>query len=265
MALNITAAVDVEAAAARLRRAYYGPPLSPLRKALGGASIADAYAIQSANTAYWLGQGRRRVGAKIGLTAKSVQAQLGVDQPDFGTLFADMGVCDGGTVPAGRLIQPKVEAEVAFRLARPVDVSRLSLVEIAGAVACAMPAIEIVDSRIENWDIGIVDTVADNASSGLFVLGENECPLSAINLEHCRMTLTRDGEVVSTGTGAACLGNPLNALGWLARTMAEFGAPLGAGDIVLAGALGPMVAALPGDAFTATIAGLGPVSVRFAA
>ena len=249
--------------AARLRDAYAGTPIAPPRDLRLGATVDEAYAIQALNTDFWLQAGRTRVGAKIGLTAKAVQAQLGVDQPDFGTLFADMAVDDDGVIAAGRLIQPKVEAEIAFKLARPIDPARTSLSDLADAVAYAVPALEIVDSRIANWDIAIFDTVADNASSGLFVLGAQRVALGDIDLRLCGMVLERNGEAVSFGAGAACLGNPLNALGWLARTMAERGRPLGEGDIVLAGALGPMIPAVPGDAFTASIAGLGAVSVRF--
>ncbi len=245
--------------AARLREAYGGRTLPPLREAIPGATIDDAYAIQSANTKFWLREGRKRVGAKIGLTAKSVQAQLGVDQPDFGTLFADMEVHDGGTVARGRLIQPKVEAEIAFRLGHSPDPSA----DPAQAAAYALAAIEIVDSRIENWNIGLVDTIADNASSGLFVLGTTPVALKDIDLYLCGMVLERNGEPASFGAGAACLGNPLNALAWLARKMADLSTPLMEGDIVLAGALGPMVTVQPGDAFMASIAGLGSVGVRF--
>jgi len=253
--------LDHAALAARLRAAYGGRPTPPLRAGLGAASIADAYAIQALNTVHWIGQGRRRVGAKIGLTAKAVQAQLGVDQPDFGTLLEDMAVADGGVVPAGRLIQPKVEAEIAFTLACTPDATNLET--LAASVAYAQAAIEIVDSRIENWDIGILDTIADNASSGLFVLGHAHKRLNEIDLRLCGMVLEKNGEPMSFGAGAACLGNPLNALAWLARTMVEYGKPLQAGDVVLAGALGPMIAAAPGDSFKAEIAGLGAVSVRF--
>ena len=249
--------------AAQLREAYGATPLPPLRLGLPSATIDDAYAIQAINTEYWLAEGRVRVGAKIGLTAKVVQAQLGVDQPDFGTLFADMAVSDGDTVAAGRLLQPKVEAEVSFVLARAIDVRRLTTAELIGAVAYALPAIEIVDSRIADWNIGIVDTVADNASSGLFVLGSSPVALGPLDLRLCGMVLEKNGEPVSFGAGAACLGNPLHALGWLATKMAAVGAPLGAGDVVLAGALGPMVAVAPGDHVEARIDGLGSVRVRF--
>lgn len=255
------ASIDHAAMAARLRAAYAGRPTPPLRTELRGATVADAYAIQAINTAQRIAEGRRRVGAKIGLTAKAVQVQLGVDQPDFGTLLDDMQIADGGVAPAGRLLQPKVEAEIAFTLARTPDARTLQT--LADSVAYAQASIEIVDSRIENWDIGLIDTIADNASSGLFVLGAKRVTLSDVDLRLCGMVLEKNGEPASFGAGAACLGNPLNALAWLARTMAEHGEPLQEGDVVLAGALGPMIAAAPGDYFNAEIAGLGGVSVRF--
>ncbi len=249
--------------AEQIRGAYEGSALPPIGTAFPGATIEHAYAVQAANTAHWLAEGRRIVGAKIGLTAKSVQKQLGVDQPDFGTLFADMAVPDGDIVPAGRLLQPKVEAEIAFVLDRPIDTDRLTTAELIDAVGYALPAIEIVDSRIADWKIGIVDTVADNASSGLFVLGTTPVLLGDLDLRLCGMVLEVEGEPVSFGAGAACLGNPLHALGWLARTMAARGRPLDEGDIVLSGALGPMVPVKPGDCVEARIEGLGSVRVGF--
>jgi len=254
---------DIEVEAARLRDAYRQGAVSPVRERHGAATIADAYAIQSANTDYWIAQGRAPAGAKIGLTAKTVQKQLGVDQPDFGVLFSDMEVLDGNIVPAGALLQPKVEAEVAFVMARTPDIARLTTAELINSVAYALPAIEIVDSRIANWDISIVDTIADNASSGLFVLGTSPRKLEGLDLRLCGMVLEVNGDQISFGAGAACLGHPLHALGWLAKTMAEKDRPLGEGDIVLSGALGPMAAVKPGDTVEARIEGLGPVRVGF--
>ncbi len=251
-------------AAAQLRGARSSGAIAPLREAWPGAGIADAYAIQAANSALWASEGRSRVGAKIGLTAKAVQRQFGVDQPDFGLLFADMAVADGDTVAMSALLQPRVEAEIAFVLARAPDVTRLTTADLIDSVAWVMPAIEIVDSRIADWKIGIFDTVADNASSGLFVLGSEARRVSDIDFRLCGMVLERNGDPVSFGAGAACLGNPLHALGWLARTMAENGAPLVAGDVILSGALGPMVGANAGHRFEARIEGLGSVRVNFA-
>ncbi len=255
---------DIEEQAALIRAAYEcGAPIAPLRNALSAATIEDAYAVQAVNTAFWEEEGRKIVGAKIGLTAKAVQAQFDVDQPDFGHLFADMAVNEGDTVAAGRLLQPKVEAEVAFVMERTPDAGRLTTAELIDSVAYALPAIEIVDSRIADWDISIVDTVADNASSGLFVLGTKPKALADIDLQLCGMVLEKNGEPVSFGAGAACLGNPLHALGWLAAKMAEVGRPVQKGDVILSGALGPIVAAEAGDHIEVRIEGLGSVRVNF--
>ncbi|GCB44629.1 2-keto-4-pentenoate hydratase [Streptomyces sp. NL15-2K] len=241
-----------------------GTPCPPVRDHLPAGDLSAAYAVQRANVDRRLAQGRRLVGRKIGLTSPAVQRQLGVDQPDFGALLSDMAVPDGGTVPRGRLLQPKIEAEVALVLASDLPHAETTLADVLRAVDFALPALEIVDSRIANWDISLVDTVADNASSGLFVLGGTPVPLTSVDLRAVRMTLTRDGEEVSQGTGADCLGSPLNAAMWLASTLAAMGNPLRAGDVVLTGALGPMTAALPGSRFEAAISGLGSVRVGFA-
>ena len=250
--------------AARLKTASdTGVAIPAIRGELPEADVASAYAIQEHQTRARLAEGWRLVGRKIGLTAKSVQKQLGVDQPDFGMLFDRMSVSDGDTVPLGRLIAPKCEAEIAFVLGRDLDVALPTASEAIDAIAYALPAIEIVDSRIANWDIRIVDTIADNASSGLFVLGTRPTRLDAFDMRLCGMTLLENGAGVSYGAGAACLGSPLNAFVWLAAKMHASGYPLRTGDVVLSGALGPMVPASPGDVFEARIGGLGSVRVAF--
>jgi 2-keto-4-pentenoate hydratase len=240
-------------------------PVAPIRDRIDAGDVAAAYRVQDINTGRWEAQGRKLSGRKIGLTAKSVQAQLGVDQPDYGVLFADMEVQDGGEIALGRVLQPKVEAEVAFVISAPLADEQLTMTSLMAAVGFALPAIEIVGSRVSNWDIRIADTVADNASSGLYALGQTPRQLTDFDLRLCGMVMLRNGEPVSVGAGAACLGSPLNATLWLARTMARAGRPLGPGDVVLSGALGPMVAARPGDVFEARINRLGTVSVGFAA
>jgi 2-keto-4-pentenoate hydratase len=237
--------------------------LPPLRETYPGMDASDAYAIQKINTEQRLAQGRRIVGRKIGLTARAVQQQLGVDQPDFGTLLDDMAYGDGEPVPLAALQQPRIEAEIAFVLERDLAMEQPAAADVMNAIAYALPALEIVGSRIAGWNIRFVDTVADNASSGAFVLGTTPRKLSAFDARLCGMVMSRRGEPVSTGAGAACLGNPLNAVTWLARTMARLGAPLRAGDVVLSGALGPMVAVEPGDVFDARIHGLGSVRAMF--
>lgn len=251
------------AATALWEAARTGVACPPIRSIIGDADIETAYAVQEHNTGLRLAEGARLVGRKIGLTAPSVQAQLGVDQPDYGMLFHDMDVANGAEIPPGRLIRPKVEAEVAFLMGRDLDDDRLTTADVLSAVAWAVPALEIVDSRVAGWDIRITDTIADNASSGLFVLGHGMRRLDAVDLLTCGMVLERDGEPVSTGAGVACLGSPIIATLWLARVMARAGRPLRAGDVVLSGALGPMVPAAPGAVFEARIEGLGSVRVGF--
>jgi 2-keto-4-pentenoate hydratase len=238
-------------------------PIAPIRDHFTVGDTAAAYAVQEVNTQRWLAEGRRLVGRKIGLTSKAVQKQLGVDQPDYGMLFDDMEVPDGWEVSPSQMIQPKAEAEIAFVVGRDLDNPQLSLAEVIRAVEYALPAIEIVDSRIEGWKIGIIDTIADNASSGLYVLGGAPKLIKDLDLRLCGMVMECRGEPVSTGVGAACLGNPLNAMWWLARTMARAGRPLKAGDTVLSGALGPMVPVAWGDVMEARIAGLGSVRAAF--
>lgn len=239
-------------------------PCSPVRDVLAPGDIAGAYGVQEANTRARLAEGHRLVGRKIGLTAKSVQAALGIDQPDYGMLFADMEVPDREEIPAARLLQPRVEGEIAFVLGRDLKQEQPSLGEIIRAVDFALPAIEIVDSRIAGWDIKIVDTIADNASSGLYVLGGTPRSLDGLDLQMCGMTLEKDGEAVSFGTGMACLGHPLQAVRWLAATMVRAGRPLQAGDVVLSGALGPMTAVSPGSNVEMRISGIGSAIVSFA-
>ena len=237
----------------------------PLRDTFPALDVGLAYRVQAENTRLVLAQGGRIVGRKVGLTSKAVQAQLGVDQPDFGTLRGDMCLGDGEEVPWSRLMQPKAEAEIAVVLGRDLDAPDTTFAEATRAVDFALPAIEIVGSRIENWNIKLVDTVADNASSSLFVLGGAPTRLGDFDVRLGGMVLERRGEPVSVGAGAACLGHPINALAWLARTMAALGEPLKAGDLVLTGALGPMVAVAPGDVLEARIAGLGSVRAVFGA
>ncbi|WP_321968937.1 2-keto-4-pentenoate hydratase [Paraburkholderia tropica] len=237
--------------------------IAPLRETYEGLGIQDAYSIQRLNTERKLAQGRRIVGCKIGLTSLAVQKQLGVDQPDFGMLFDDMAYGDGEPIPASALTQPKIEGEIAFVLGRDLTATHPSPLDVLAAIDYALPALEIVGSRIADWNIRIADTIADNASSGSFVIGSTPRKLSEFDVRLCGMVLERRGEPVSVGAGAACLGNPLNAVLWLARTMAALGTPLRAGDLVLSGALGPMVAVTPGDIFEARINGLGSVRAVF--
>jgi len=253
----------LNAAAARLRAAYTEGPVGPLRDALAPTDVDGAYAVQTLNTRYWEGQGRRIIGRKAGLTAKAVQAQLGVDQPDFGVLFDDMQIADGGVLDPARALQPKAEAEIAFVLGQDLPGLDTTPEMVAEAIASVHAAIEIVDSRIADWKITFADTVADNGSSAFFVLSADGRGLPGLDLWSCGMVMEINREVVSLGAGAAVLGHPLNAVAWLARTLAARGEPLTAAQIVLAGALGPMVALKPGDHVRAVIGGVGEVSFNF--
>jgi len=251
---------DVVAAAARVLRDAFASkiPCAPLRETFRELDVALAYRVQATNIGT-----ARVVGRKIGLTSKAVQTQLGIAEPDFGTLTADMCFGDGDDIPWHRLMQPKAEAEIAMVLGRDLATPGVTFAEATRAVDFALPAIEVVGSRIEGWNINIVDTIADNASASVVVLGGAPTRLSAFDARLCGMVIERRGEPVSLGAGAACLGHPINALVWLANKMIEAGTPLVAGDLVMTGALGAMVAVAPGDLLEARIHGLGSVRAAF--
>ena len=255
----------IKHAAEALRKAQEtGLTCEPIREMLEGQDSKMAYAIQAFNTEFFLKHGRQMVGRKIGLTSRAVQAQLGVDQPDYGILFADMSRNEETPINVSDVVQAKIEGEIAFVLKKDLGRQDNTIDSVIDAVDYVSPALEIVGSRIKNWDITFTDTVADNGSSGLFVIGRSQCQLDQIDLSRCTMEMQRFGQQVSAGTGAACMGNPLNAVLWLANTMAATNYPLGAGDIILSGALGPMVEVNAGDSFEAHISGLGSVRARFA-
>ena len=262
---------SIAAAVARLADAQAsGVPCAPVRDLIGTDDLEAAYAVQQGLVRERIAGGARVVGRKIGATSRAVQTQLGVDQPDFGYLLDDMDVTPrdgpGGAVSMRTLLQPRVEAEVAFVLSRDIDPApgeEITLALVRDAVEVALPALEIVDSRIADWAIGFTDTVADNASSGLFVGGAEGRTLDEVTPRDVVMSLTVDGEERSAGTGADCLGDPLEALRWLAVQAHRFGDPLRAGHLVLSGALGPFVPFHPGDRVVASLSGFAPLSVTF--
>ncbi|HUB96592.1 MAG TPA: fumarylacetoacetate hydrolase family protein [Stellaceae bacterium] len=256
---------DASAIAERLLEAYRtGAPIAPLRGEVKG--VAEAYAVQRATIERWLRQGRRLAGHKIGLTSKVVQAQLGVDEPDFGALFADMVVEDGATVPWARVLQPRIEGEIAFVLKSDLDgdgAGRITPQDVIAATRYVTPAIEICGSRIAKWDIRIEDTIADDASSGLIVLSSRRNEASLDRLAAVAMTMRQNGDVAADGRGEACLGNPAIAVAWLGEALLRFGTKLRAGDIVMSGALAKMLTAEPGSRFAADFGAFGSVSVAF--
>jgi len=263
---EVTSDDAISAAVERLAQALETRvPCAAVRDLIGTDDLAAAYAVQQGLVQKRLATGATVVGRKIGATSEAVQRQLGVDQPDFGYLLSDMDVTDDHPVSMGPLVQPRVEAEVAFLLGRDVDMDEpdITLDSVRACVDVALPALEIVDSRIENWDIGFTDTVADNASSGLYVVGKEGRPLDELEPRDVEMSLSINGEERSAGNGAACLGDPLEALRWLAVQAARFGDPLRAGHLVLSGALGPFVPFAAGDKVEASISGFAPLTTVF--
>lgn len=237
-------------------------PIARVSTTFGLETIDEAYAVATLNVNERCAAGGRVVGRKVGLTSKAVQTQLRVDQPDFGVLFDDMEHLDGDEISMTRLIAPKVEAEVAFVLGRDLGLEATSYGAFVSALAYALPAVEIVDSAIEAWSLTLVDTVADNASSGLYVLGDQPIGVGALPFAELGARLDKNGSVASIGSGAACLGHPLRAAYWLARTLLARGESLRAGDVILSGALGPMVPVTAGDHVAARVGALGSVFFR---
>ncbi len=255
---------SIDEAARRLRQAEEaGRQCSPVRHILGnGSDVEAAYAVQRVNNDLAVAAGRRVSGHKIGLTAPAVQEQVGITHPVSGTLFADRCVADGIDLPAGRLVQPKAEGEIAFVLGGDLDRGEHCVTDVISATAYLLPAIEIVDSRTADWDVTATDMIADNVCSGFYVVGSRPKPLSGTDVRDARMQMVLNGEVASTGRGSACLGNPLHALVWLADSLCERGTPLRAGDCIMTGSLGPMVTLGAGDEILVEVDPLGTVTTR---
>ncbi|MGG7104270.1 2-keto-4-pentenoate hydratase [Rhodococcus sp. 24CO] len=255
---------DIAAAADRLATAAAtGVPCAPVRDLIGSDDLVAAYAVQRRVDEIRRNAGAVVVGRKIGLTSVAVQQQLGVDQPDLGVLYADMDFTGSDSIPMDRLIQPKVEAEVAFVLGADLVDGPLDSAQVRDAIEYSVAAIEICDSRVESWDIKFGDTVADNASSGVYVLGTERRTLDEVEPADVVMSMSVDGVEVSTGVGTACLGDPIEAVVWLARTARELGQPLTAGQVILSGALGPMAPVAAGNVVTVNVSGLGSVTTSF--
>lgn len=254
----------IETAAQRLREAgESGQTCAPVRDLIGEVDIEKAYQVQEINTLHRIAAGAKIIGSKIGLTSPAVQKQFGISQPDFGMLWDDREVWNGGEISIREIMQPRAEAEIAFVLGKDLRGQNLTSIDVISAIDYALASIELVGSRIENWDIRITDTIADNASASHWVVGHKPVKLENLDLINCKMQMEKNGKVVSEGIGSACLGSPINAMLWLAKTMARLGKPMCVGDVVLTGALGPMVSVEAGDFFRAAIEGLGEVSVKF--
>jgi len=240
-----------------------GKTVSPLTSRGFDITIEDAYHIQQRMLARRIEKGEKVVGKKIGVTSRAVMNMLGVDQPDFGYLLDGMVYNEGESIPMETLIQPKAEGEIAFLMNKDLMGPGLTAADILAATEGVMACFEIVDSRIQDWKIKIQDTVADNASCGVFVLGDKLVDPKKVDLSMCGMVLEKNGEIVVTGAGAATMASPVNAMVWLANTLGRLGIGLNAGDIVLSGALGAMVPVKAGDSLRVTIGGIGGCSVRF--
>ena len=238
-------------------------PLEPLTKTYQGLTVEDAYEIQLLQVGRWLATGAEVKGHKVGLTSAAMQRQLGVTQPDYGHLLGTMFWLEHEPVPVSRFLQPRVEPEMALVLAKPLEGPGVTAAEAIGAVGFVLPALELIDSRIRDWKIGLADTIADNASSGGVVLGSTPVPLSGVDLLLAGCTLHKNGELAGTGAGGAVLGSPLTALVWLANTVGARGVALAAGQVILPGSVTASVPVSAGDSVTATFAGLGSVTARF--
>lgn len=257
---------SVATAAKSLLAAYQtGVPIDPLTSDFAGADLSLAYAIARAQVQQWEADGDVIKGHKVGLASRAIQRQMGVDQPDFGHLTASMFHLEHHPIPATTFIQPRIEPETAFVLSRPLTGPGVTIADAVRAVDFVLPALEIVDSRIKDWKIGIFDTVADNASSGGVVLGSRPVRLEDVDLRMAGCTLYINGELVATGAGGAVLGSPLNALVWLANTVGPLGVTLEPGHVILPGSMTKAFPVAPGDAVVSDVAGLGSVTAVFAA
>lgn len=234
-----------------------------LRDRVAGISIVDAYHIQARMVARRIAAGETIVGKKIGVTSKAVQDAIGVFEPDFGQLTSDMAFGDGAAIDIDTLIQPKAEAEIAFILKSDLKGPGVTAADVLRATDHVRACFEIVDSRVTGWDIRIQDTVADNASCGVYALGALKADPRDIDLTLAGLLVEKNGEPVATGVGAAVQGSPLNSVAWLANTLGRLGIPLKAGEVILSGSQSPLVPVKAGDSLVCHVGGLGGTSVRF--
>ena len=238
-------------------------PMSPLIVAYPDIDVVDAYEIQLINIRQRIAEGAVVVGHKVGLSSEAMQKMMGVDEPDYGHLLADMEVFEDVPVPAAKYLFPRVEVEVGFLLAEDLPGAGCTEDDVLAATAAFAPSIELIDTRIRDWKIALCDTIADNASSAGYVLGPARVSPKDIDITAVDAVLTRNGEVVAEGRSDAVLGNPVTAVAWLARKVDSFGVRLRAGDIVLPGSCTRAIDARPGDEFVADFAGLGSVRLSF--
>ena len=239
-------------------------PIRPLTEEFPDMSLETAYHVSLHMLERRLTAGEKVIGKKIGLTSLAVQTMLGVDQPDFGYLTDAMAFSQGQDMPISeRLMQPRAEGEIAFILKKDLLGPGITNADVLAATDCVIPCFEVVDSRVENWQIKIQDTVADNASCGLFMLGDRAVSPHKVDLMTCGMVVEKNGRIISTGAGAAALGSPVNCITWLANKLGEFGIPLKAGEVILSGSLVPLEPVQAGDFMSVSIGGIGNASVRF--
>lgn len=238
-------------------------PVEPLTMRYEDLTADDAYEIQLLQVDRWIEEGALVKGHKVGLTSAAMQRQMCVDSPDYGVLLDRMFWREHEPIPVSAFIQPRIEPEVAFVLAGPLTGPGVTVADAVAAVRYVLPALELIDSRIDDWKIGLADTIADNASSGGVVLGSTPRALDAVDLRLSGCNLTRNGELAGTGAGGAVLGSPLSSLVWLANTLGARGVALEAGHVILPGSITRSIPVAAGDVVTATFAGLGSVTARF--
>ena len=238
-------------------------PIPPITDQIPGFDIDDAYRVQKAVLDHRLSEGRKVIGKKVGLTSKAMQQALGVNEPDYGVLLDGTVIKDGAEYATNQLLQPRIEGEIAFLMKASLTGPNITAEQVLEATEYVFPSLEVIDSRIKDWKIKLPDTIADNASSARIVAGTNHVPLKDLDLSKVEMVFEKNGEEIGRATGEAVLGNPANAVAWLANTLNKLGVSVNAGDIVMPGAITGMTPVQPGDTIKATFSDIGSVSVRF--